>query len=199
MVHAVRLNLNSEQMSSLFFSRHGCSLGESTVWRSLCFVWECILLVIAIILTFQSFNVVEELNETRYFAFMIYSHFFFLLLRLLAFILVNFDRISSATQLRIASVLVSCDTIAAIAIYFIPKFLLVMTPEKSNNVPKQNICVSQTPKGRRLISGVRIPAGDIPTLAILKEESRPASSVRTVLKQMEIQVRCRYTCCPRHS
>ena len=139
-------------------SRHGCSLGDSQVWRSLCFAWECILLVIATVLTFQSYNVMEELNETRYFAFMIYSHFFFLLMRLLTFLLLHFDRISSATQLRIMSILVSCDAIAAIAIYYIPKFLIVKTPSR------QKAHITKTPKGTRLISGVKIPAGGIPNL-----------------------------------
>ena len=157
-------------------SRHGCSLGDSQIWRSLCFVWECILLVIATVLTFQSYNVMEELNETRYFAFMIYSHFFFLLMRLLTFLLLNFDRISSATQLRIMSVLVSCDAIFAILIYFVPKFLQVRMPEKMNGGmgsmnPQQNFVVYQTSTGRRRsISGINIPAGGIPNLIRPKQE-----------------------------
>ena len=93
---------------------------ESNVWRIVSVGWNLVLLLCASVLAFQSRNVRSQFNESRSLAMLIYSHFVFVLLRTTVyFFLPSIDR---STLAKYESLILSCDTIALIVIYFFPKF-----------------------------------------------------------------------------
>jgi hypothetical protein len=94
---------------------------ESDDWRIISFIWQGLLLLSATILAFQTRNLRPDMNETSTLAILIYSHFFFLSLRVATFFLETAVRRSTARWTR--SILLSTDIISTVIIYFIPKLL----------------------------------------------------------------------------
>ena len=97
-----------------------CS-AEMDLWRYMSVAWFMLLLICATVLAVQARNQVQQFNESRTLAIMIYSHFFFLVLRVLIFFLE--DVLSRHTLTLSQSLIYSVDVIATIGIYFIPKFI----------------------------------------------------------------------------
>jgi hypothetical protein len=98
-----------------------CNGGDSDVWQYAAVVWNAVLLLCASVLAFQTRSVIQEFNEARILAFLIYSHSLFVILRMC---LVAFSgSISGYTQDLLQSLLISVDQIAGCFIYFLPKFL----------------------------------------------------------------------------
>ena len=97
-----------------------CS-SDSQTWRYITVGWHLVLLICATVLAFQTRNIREGFNESQVLAFMIYSHFFFVVLRVITFILGN--AISESYLAGLRSMIYSTDTLVTISIYFIPKFL----------------------------------------------------------------------------
>jgi hypothetical protein len=118
--------LTTADNNTLVSVHNGCS-SRQNIWETMAFVFEAMLLITATILTFESHDVIEELNESRFLAFMVYSHFLFLVMRSLIFTLTLSNMIPISLSMRLGSLLVSGDTLTAIVIYFGPKFLKVMT------------------------------------------------------------------------
>ncbi|CAB9515293.1 Metabotropic glutamate receptor 1 [Seminavis robusta] len=97
-----------------------CS-SDSGIWEFVAIGWNGVLLFSASVLAFQTRLSQHEFNESRTLSFLIYSHFLFVIIRVATFFLresVN-ERILS----HINSSIFSCDTIAAVIIYMIPKLL----------------------------------------------------------------------------
>jgi 7 transmembrane sweet-taste receptor of 3 GCPR len=90
------------------------------VWQYAVAGWNAVLLLCASVLAFQARNVSAKFNESRTLAFLIYSHFVFVCLRLGTLALQ--DQLDGTTIARIQSLLYSVDTIATVVIYFLPKF-----------------------------------------------------------------------------
>ena len=84
--------------------------------------WTSLLLFIATILAFQTRNLRQDFNESQTLGIMIYSHFLFVLLRMITFFLSS-SLISGAILSKARSIIYSCDAIATICIYFVPKFM----------------------------------------------------------------------------
>ena len=91
-----------------------CS-SESQVWDYVAVGWNTLLLLCATVLAFQTRTLQKDFNESQTLAFLIYSHFIFVVLRLIAVWL-------QATSHALRSLIFSIDTLATILIYFVPKF-----------------------------------------------------------------------------
>jgi hypothetical protein len=94
---------------------------ESEVWNYISASWYSLMLLWATILTFQSSKLRHQILETRTLVLMIYSHFFFVILRVTIFFME--DSLGVSRVPRYLSLIYSSDAIATIIIYFIPKFL----------------------------------------------------------------------------
>lgn len=94
---------------------------DSVVWRYVAVAWNCLLLIGATVLAFQTCKLQEDFNESQTLAIMIDSHFVFVILRLITFFLEN--TVSGSTLARFRSLISSCNAVATIVIYFVPKFM----------------------------------------------------------------------------
>ena len=94
--------------------------------------WNGVLILCATVLAFQSRNVQEEFNDSKALGTMIYSHFVYAVLRLVAFSLSElqisegqnnggYPPIEPSTLAAASSLLLSMDVIFAVTIYVVPK------------------------------------------------------------------------------
>lgn len=106
----------SEQAVILSYSCASSSDG----WKIAALTWEFFLLLCASVLAFQTRKAEHLFSESTFLSMLVYSHFFFAVLRAI----VNFlDSMPSNDKAGIVSLLLSVDTIISIAIYFGKKFL----------------------------------------------------------------------------
>jgi 7 transmembrane sweet-taste receptor of 3 GCPR len=91
-----------------------CS-SDNLVWDYLAVGWNTLLLLCATVLAFQTRTLQKDFNESQTLAFLIYSHFIFVVLRLIIVWL-------QVTSNGLRSLIFSIDTLATILIYFVPKF-----------------------------------------------------------------------------
>jgi 7 transmembrane sweet-taste receptor of 3 GCPR len=91
-----------------------CS-SDNLVWDYIAVGWNTLLLLCATVLAFQTRTLQRDFNESQTLAFLIYSHFIFVVLRLIIVWL-------QVTANGLRSLIFSIDTLATILIYFIPKF-----------------------------------------------------------------------------
>ena len=94
---------------------------DNIVWSYVSISWQLLLLLSASVLAFQTRRMSEDINETRTLAMLIYSQFVFVILRTVTIFLDSSVDQSDITASR--SILLSCDVVATIAIYFVPKFM----------------------------------------------------------------------------
>ncbi len=114
--------LETDDDDDEFFRLHiGCA-SNSNAWEMAAFGLEFLVLACATVLTYQSREVIQELNESHWLAFMVYSLFLFMIMRLMVTALMFADIIPSALALKIISLLLSLDSLVALCIYFCPKF-----------------------------------------------------------------------------
>lgn len=92
----------------------------SDAWSYMSIVWHTLLLVCATVLAFQTRKIQHEVNEAQTLAFMIYSHFVFVVLRVMVFMLSGVVDVSRIP--RYFSLVFGVDVIATCFIYFVPKF-----------------------------------------------------------------------------
>jgi len=93
---------------------------ETTAWHFAAESWTTVLLFCASILAFQSRHVVQHFNDSRTLAFMVYSHFVFVLFRMSTFLLSDGD-VKGGTLEMMRSISYTVDQIATCIIYFLPK------------------------------------------------------------------------------
>jgi hypothetical protein len=95
---------------------------QSQGWQYGAVGWNVLLLLCATVIAYQTRNVHKKWNESRPLATMIYSHFVFVVLRMIT---VGLDAQLPPTSLqKVQSLLFSIDTVTGLAIYFIPKLAL---------------------------------------------------------------------------
>ncbi|CAB9512659.1 7 transmembrane sweet-taste receptor of 3 GCPR [Seminavis robusta] len=94
---------------------------NSQAWRFISVTWHVLMLVTATVLAFQTRKLQHGINESQALAILIYSHFFFVVLRVITFFLE--DSIGESQAALSRSILLSVDVIATAFIYFIPKLL----------------------------------------------------------------------------
>jgi 7 transmembrane sweet-taste receptor of 3 GCPR len=101
-----------------------CS-SDSSVWDFIAIAWNGLLLLCATVLAVQTRAIQRDFNESQTLAFLIYSHFLFVVLRLVLLFISsrNTTSTSEATISGLRSLIFSADTAATILIYFMPKFL----------------------------------------------------------------------------
>ena len=120
-----------------------CHDGDSNAWQYGYLAWNAILLVCASVLAFQSRNIVVHFNESRTLAFLIYSHFVFVVLRICTFLFS--DQVDGSVLDHLRSVLYATDQMAACLIYFLPKLL----PNEDSLPPTISQWSSFAPDGAR--------------------------------------------------
>lgn len=105
---------------TIVWVRNVCS-SKSNSWSYAMVGWNAFLLLVTTVLAIRMRKVnVKGFCETSTLALLVYSHFFFVILRVLTYIFV------AGSQYAVAyyrSIVFSSDTMATIAIYFVPKFL----------------------------------------------------------------------------
>lgn len=99
-----------------------CS-SNSDIWQFISVGWNALLLLCASVLAFQTRKLRQDFNESQTLAMMTYSHFVFVILRVITYSLSS--DLSQSTLSIFQSFIYSADTIATIFIYFVPKFLTV--------------------------------------------------------------------------
>lgn len=112
-----RLDLVNEGEQAVMLS-YSCE-SESDGWKTAALAWEFFLLLCASVLAFQTRKVEQLFGESTYLSMLVYSHFFFAVLRAIIFFL---DSMPSNRKAGTVSLLLSFDTIISIAIYFGKKF-----------------------------------------------------------------------------
>lgn len=105
--------------SKVITQEHYCS-SDSDFWNYFAALWFFILLLAASVLAVQTRHLKTDYNETETLAVLIYSHSVFVILRILTFTMSSEDE---ADAVRFRSVIISCDVLAALAIYFVTKFV----------------------------------------------------------------------------
>ena len=110
----------SEDGDTIVYVSYYCD-GESDAWQFAAVGWNALLLLAASVLAFQSRKVRSDFNETNTLAFMIYSHFMFVVLRVTTLLVAGTVTVEETTLQRLRSLIYSVDTTATILIYFIPK------------------------------------------------------------------------------
>mmetsp|Transcript_11492 Transcript_11492/g.25547 ORF Transcript_11492/g.25547 Transcript_11492/m.25547 type:complete len:599 (-) Transcript_11492:377-2173(-) len=109
-----------ESGETIVEKQHFCDT-DSSVWRLIPILWYMVLLFISSVIAFQVRNIRSDFSESRSLPMLIYSHFIFAVLRLITYADVVDGDDFTMRQLR--SLIVSSDTLAAIAIYFMPKIV----------------------------------------------------------------------------
>jgi len=111
----------NEKGETMVFSNPYFTPNSRQSWSYAFVVFRFAMLVIATMQTFQTRSIRQEINETQTLATMIYSHFMFVCIRLVAMVLDA--KLSHATKIRVRSIIYSLDCVATILIYFVPKFV----------------------------------------------------------------------------
>ena len=105
----------------------------SRIWRVITFVWEAVLLLCILVLALQSQSMIAELDESQALTLMVYTHFLFLVLRLIVGWMGFLGSIMTNVEGGITSLLLSLDTILCILIYFGNKFFAIMKSDRRKN------------------------------------------------------------------
>ena len=111
------LDLAHESEQSVILS-YSCA-SSSDGWKIAALTWEFFLLLCASVLAFQTRKAEQLFSESTFLSMLVYSHFFFAVLRAIVFFL---DSMTSNDKAGIVSLLLSFDTVISIAIYFGKKF-----------------------------------------------------------------------------
>ena len=111
------LDLAHESEQSVILS-YSCA-SSSDGWKIAALTWEFFLLLCASVLAFQTRKAEQLFSESTFLSMLVYSHFFFAVLRAIVFFL---NSMTSNDKAGIVSLLLSFDTIISIAIYFGKKF-----------------------------------------------------------------------------
>eukprot|EP00980_Cylindrotheca_fusiformis_P013491 scaffold3448_cov92-Cylindrotheca_fusiformis.AAC.1 len=100
------------------YTQVGC-LSRSRAWMTVYYLWEGLLVLVAIVLAFQSRKAKAEFNESKSLGLLIYSHFVFSMVRVAIFYVYDDD---IYTAYAATSFLLSVDVIIGVSIYLLPKF-----------------------------------------------------------------------------
>ena len=114
-----------------------CSNGASAAWQFAAVAWNAILLMCASVLAFQTRNVLQTFNESRTLAFLIYSHFIFVLARISIIFLSG--HVKGSILDYSLSLIYSLDQMAACCIYFVPKLLTTTDEDISDLVSRDTL------------------------------------------------------------
>ena len=107
----------------------GLACGSDTefVFMVIVFLYQFLLLVAATVLAVQTRNVQQAFNESGRLSFVIYTHFLFLVFRVLVWLFR--DLFPTVVGYCVTSFLLTCDALATLLIYFLPKILEARKPQ----------------------------------------------------------------------
>lgn len=109
---------------------YSCSSG-TPVWIAISFGFQFLLLVSATVLAYQNQDMPFPFNESFFLAMVVYAHFLFT--SLLVGLWTISDNLDTYTVSVISSFILSCDALASLFIYFLPKVKEVVKPSESND------------------------------------------------------------------
>ncbi|GKY94773.1 hypothetical protein MPSEU_000442500 [Mayamaea pseudoterrestris] len=112
---------NPTDTNFVVIQHHFCSSNQ-TYWIIVTLAWNSLLLGCASVLAFQSRHVRQDFNESQTLAIMIYSHFVFIILRIILLVFMP-NEIDESVLTLCQSIIFSIDTLVTLIIYFLPKFL----------------------------------------------------------------------------
>jgi hypothetical protein len=115
--HVLYEETGTEVQSSL-----SCS-SEGYYWKAIALGWQGLLLLMATVLAFQTRNLRQEFNESRSLGTIVYSHFIFMILRVIVDMLEENKTFAPNVSSGATSYLLTFDVIIAICIYIVPKLL----------------------------------------------------------------------------
>ena len=121
-----------EADGNLVQSSLSCAASAS-FWKLVATGWEGVLLIMATVLAYQTRNIVaQEFNESQSLGTTIYSHFMFMILRLIVGLMESNNIFTPYWASGATSILLSLDVIIATCIYIIPKIVTAkMNPDSS--------------------------------------------------------------------
>jgi len=170
----------------------GCASSRA-VWGSVSLGVESFVLLSATILAYQSREMIGKLSESHWLAFLVYFHSLFLLIRIVIQVLLVSDMMKSAMSTKMMAIVVALETIAAMLVYFLPKFVTIKSKKAVKEIPVRILSRS----GRsRYISGITIPDGGIPNLIKKKPEecNRRSITSGTSLSRLKTNIDSSRTC-----
>jgi len=114
----------------------------SVAYEYISMVWLVLLLITATIIAFLTRNVRQDFNEAKTLGLMCYSHFVFLVLRLIAVFLSG--SVSDHILTGCRSLTYSADVLVTMGIYFFPKFLVKDQPPAQGGMAPSNSLVARS-------------------------------------------------------
>jgi len=96
---------------------------QSWLWEGLALGWQGLLLLMATILAVQTLTVQQEFNESRSLGTLVYSHFMFIILRIMVNVLEDQGTIVPTVSSATISYLLSIDVFFGMCIYLAPKLI----------------------------------------------------------------------------
>jgi hypothetical protein len=128
--------LNAEEMLRLQKNRRGGhDASFSPVWEVVALGLKGFVLLSASVLAYQSREVIENLNEGNWLAFLVYSHSVFLIIRVVTVILTASGAMRASMSTNIMGIMVALETITAILLNFLPKFISIKSKKAFKEIP----------------------------------------------------------------
>jgi len=135
-----------ENGETVVFAKHFCG-SESPIYKYMFVAWTTILLLCATVLAFQMRHIREDFNESLTLAIMIYSHFLFIILRVIVLFLWN--ALDKSNLQSWESLIYSFDVGVTVLIYFVPKVVAVFQGKTIKLSDRGSMTSSfQVPNGR---------------------------------------------------
>jgi ABC-type proline/glycine betaine transport system substrate-binding protein len=114
---------------------HYYCASEQKIWNYLAVAWQVFLLAIALVLAIKTRAIVPEFNESRRLGLTVYSHSFFVILRIITSSLTGTIANMHAFQRYVAS----GDALATLLIYFAPMFLSIVKKDEVGQSSSRNV------------------------------------------------------------
>jgi hypothetical protein len=164
--------IEGEDMTTVAFYS-GCTSAFSPVWEVVALGLEGVVLLSASVLAYQSREIIERLDESSWLAYLVYSESVFLIIRVVTVILAASGAMKASMSTKVIGIEVALETIAAILIYFLPKFVRIKSKIAFKEVPVslRGSTTIRGKGGKTYITGITIPQGGIPNLIKKKPDS----------------------------
>lgn len=104
--------------------------GESSIiWDIIVIVWELIILLFSTLLAFQSREVMQHVKDRHMLGLFVYSRTLFFTLRCILFMATISRNLATGLFTQLVSLLLSIETVVAVSIYFVTKFVEIRKKE----------------------------------------------------------------------
>jgi hypothetical protein len=156
-----------EDFDSKVVTVHRACASKSIYWEMVVSGFEAMILFSTTILSYQSRELIHQLNESRCLTALVYTHSAFKVVRLTMYTIAITNTIGQDRFVKVNSLLLALETICAVFLYFTPQFKKIFRVDQTRL--ERNLYVFNKASGtnRKLyISGFKIPvgAGGVPKL-----------------------------------